>query len=73
MEVGALLPLGDIGGDPAVVREYALAAEEIGTRGARDLHDESSGLQAAAIPVGVGEGHTLEPLATVQGLQLPSG
>jgi probable F420-dependent oxidoreductase len=30
MEVGALLPLGDIGGDPAVVREYALAAEQIG-------------------------------------------
>jgi probable F420-dependent oxidoreductase len=30
MEVGVLLPLGDIGGDPAVVREYALAAEEIG-------------------------------------------
>jgi len=30
MELGALLPLGDIGGDPGVVREYALAAEEIG-------------------------------------------
>jgi probable F420-dependent oxidoreductase len=30
MELGALLPLGDIGGDPAVVREYALAAEQIG-------------------------------------------
>jgi probable F420-dependent oxidoreductase len=30
MELGALLPLGDIGGDPGVVREYALAAEAIG-------------------------------------------
>jgi len=30
MELGALLPLGDIGGDPAVVREYAQAAEVIG-------------------------------------------
>ena len=30
MEVGALLPLGDIGGDPAVMREYAQTMEEIG-------------------------------------------
>jgi probable F420-dependent oxidoreductase len=30
MELGALLPLGDIGGDPAIVREYAQAAEAIG-------------------------------------------
>jgi probable F420-dependent oxidoreductase len=30
MQLGALLPLGDIGGDPAVVREYAQAAEIIG-------------------------------------------
>lgn len=30
MELGALLPLGDIGGDPATVREYAQAAEAIG-------------------------------------------
>src|SRR5882762_10621188 len=30
MELGTLLPLGDIGGDPAVVREYAQAAEAIG-------------------------------------------
>jgi probable F420-dependent oxidoreductase len=30
MELGALLPLGDIGGDPGVVREYAQAAEAIG-------------------------------------------
>src|SRR6201986_912347 len=30
MELGTLLPLGDIGGDPAVVREYAQNAEEIG-------------------------------------------
>src|SRR5712692_973821 len=30
MQLGALLPLGDIGGDPAVVREYAQAAESIG-------------------------------------------
>lgn len=30
MQLGALLPLGDIGGDPGVVREYAQAAEAIG-------------------------------------------
>ncbi len=30
MELGALLPLGDIGGDPATVREYAQSAEAIG-------------------------------------------
>src|SRR5580698_8992957 len=29
MQLGALLPLGDIGGDPATVREYAQAAEAI--------------------------------------------
>src|SRR5271156_3350444 len=30
MELGTLLPLGDIGGDPAVVREYAQTAEAMG-------------------------------------------
>ena len=30
MQLGALLPLGDIGGDPQVVREFAQAAENIG-------------------------------------------
>ena len=30
MQLGALLPLGDIGGEPAVVREYAQTAEAIG-------------------------------------------
>ena len=30
MQLGALLPLGDIGGDPGVVREYAQAAEIMG-------------------------------------------
>ena len=30
MQLGTLLPLGDIGGDPATVREYAQAAENIG-------------------------------------------
>src|ERR1700747_3559860 len=30
MQLGILLPLGDIGGDPAVVREYAQTAEAIG-------------------------------------------
>src|SRR3954454_22051362 len=30
MQLGSLLPLGDIGGDPAVVREYAQTAEAIG-------------------------------------------
>jgi len=29
MQLGTLLPLGDIGGDPAVVREYAQTAESI--------------------------------------------
>jgi len=30
MQLGALLPLGDIGGDPSVVREFAQTAETIG-------------------------------------------
>src|SRR5207237_1190004 len=30
MQLGALIPFGDIGGDPAVLREYAQAAEPIG-------------------------------------------
>jgi probable F420-dependent oxidoreductase len=30
MQLGALLPLGDIGGDPATVREFALTAESHG-------------------------------------------
>jgi len=30
MQLGALLPLGDIGGDPSVVREFAQTAESIG-------------------------------------------
>ena len=30
MQLGTLLPLGDIGGAPTVVREYAQAAEAIG-------------------------------------------
>ncbi len=30
MQLGSLLPLGDIGGEPAVMREYAEAAEGIG-------------------------------------------
>src|SRR5260370_24472979 len=30
MQLGALLPLGDIGGDPGVVREFAQTAESIG-------------------------------------------
>src|SRR6266852_2606604 len=30
MQLGALLPLGDIGGDPHVVREFAQTAENIG-------------------------------------------
>src|SRR5207247_10713059 len=30
MQLGTLLPLGEIGGDPAVVREYAQTAESIG-------------------------------------------
>src|SRR5260370_39083636 len=30
MELGTLLPLGDIGGDPATVREYAQTVEAIG-------------------------------------------
>src|ERR1039458_5654197 len=30
MQLGALMPLGDIGGDPATVREYAQAMETMG-------------------------------------------
>ena len=30
MQLGVLLPLGDIGGDPSVVREFAQTAETIG-------------------------------------------
>jgi len=30
MQLGALLPLGDIGGEPATLREYAQAAEATG-------------------------------------------
>ena len=30
MQLGALLPLGDIGGTPPVLREYAQAVESIG-------------------------------------------
>src|SRR5947207_14645607 len=30
MQLGALIPFGDIGGDPAVLREYAQAAETTG-------------------------------------------
>ena len=30
MQLGCLLPFGDIGGDPAVLREYAQAAESVG-------------------------------------------
>src|SRR3974377_2475963 len=30
MQLGTLLPLGDIGGQPAIVREYAQGAEMIG-------------------------------------------
>src|SRR6266705_2194776 len=30
MQLGALLPLGDIGGDPSTVREFAQTAEGIG-------------------------------------------
>ncbi|MBX9699208.1 MAG: TIGR03619 family F420-dependent LLM class oxidoreductase, partial [Acetobacteraceae bacterium] len=30
MRLGVMMPLGDIGGDPRTVREFALAAEEIG-------------------------------------------
>jgi probable F420-dependent oxidoreductase len=30
MQLGALLPLGDIGGDPAVMRDYAQTAEAVG-------------------------------------------
>ena len=30
MQLGALLPLGDIGGGPAIVREYVRTAEAVG-------------------------------------------
>ncbi len=30
MRLGVMMPLGDVGGDPATIREFALAAEELG-------------------------------------------
>src|SRR6201987_6078076 len=49
MELGALLPLGDIGGDPAVVREYAQTAEAIGY-GFIEAPDHVLGASEASAP-----------------------
>ena len=49
MQLGALLPLGDIGGDPAVVREYAQAAEVIGYD-FLEAPDHVLGINAASRP-----------------------
>ena len=49
MELGTLLPLGDIGGDPATVREYAQAAEAIGLDFV-EAPDHVLGVNAASRP-----------------------
>jgi probable F420-dependent oxidoreductase len=49
MELGSLLPLGDIGGDPAVVREYAQGAEAIGYHFV-EAPDHVLGVNAASRP-----------------------
>ncbi len=66
-----MLPIDD---DRAGAVELELASKEIRTRHAGDLHDESSGLQSPPLPVGMpDDGHRLEPVAAVEGFQLPSG
>ena len=54
MELGALLPLGDIGGDPQTVREYALAAENIGYD-FLEAPDHVLGVNAASRPGSAGQ------------------
>jgi len=49
MELGALLPLGDIGGDPAVMREYAQTMEQIGYD-FLEVPDHVLGVNAASRP-----------------------
>jgi probable F420-dependent oxidoreductase len=49
MQLGTLLPLGDIGGDPAIVREYALTAEAIGYHFV-EAADHVLGVNAASRP-----------------------
>ena len=49
MQLGSLLPLGDIGGEPAVVREYAQAAETIGYHFV-EAPDHVLGVNAASRP-----------------------
>ena len=71
MQLGTLLPLGDIGGDPATVREYAQAAEAIGTfrRGGqlgdakrRGVGEEDRPLRHDAFQRGVGRALLVEVL-----------
>ncbi len=49
MRLGVLLPLSDIGGDPSVVRDFALAAEQIGYTNL-GLPDHVLGVNAASRP-----------------------
>src|SRR5262249_59221583 len=49
MQLGTLLPLGDIGGDPATVREYAQTAEAIGY-GFVEAPDHVLGVSEASAP-----------------------
>src|ERR1700693_2867890 len=49
MELGALIPLGDIGGDPAAVRAYAQAVEAMGYD-CLEAPDHVLGVNAAARP-----------------------
>ncbi len=49
MRLGVMLPLGDIGGEPQVVRDFALAAEDLGY-GNLGLADHVLGVNAASRP-----------------------
>jgi len=49
MRLGVMMPLSDIGGDPATVREFAAAAEEMGYTGL-GLPDHVLGVNAATRP-----------------------
>src|SRR5207244_11906203 len=54
--------------------EPDLVAKQIRARSARDLHDQSSRCQPPALPVAPPhDGHCLESVTPVHGVQLPSG
>ena len=51
MKLGVALPMVDIGGEPAILREFAQAAEEIGFHGIA-APDHVLGVNVEAGPVG---------------------